>query len=109
MILNDRDVNVGLLVTLIKVGWSLSVTTKPIILRKTYFPPGPQSLRVKTQERRGKRIGGVEKNDGVLRARISPPSSFCHHTQSFPPRLTGSGKEIDSGKNLAQGNPGGGH
>lgn len=34
MVLNYRDVNVGLLVTLIKVGWSLSVTTKPIILRK---------------------------------------------------------------------------
>lgn len=32
MVLNYRDVNVGLLVTLIKVGWS--VTTKPIILRK---------------------------------------------------------------------------
>lgn len=37
MILNYRDVNVGLLVTLIKVGWSLSETTKPIILRKTLF------------------------------------------------------------------------
>lgn len=32
MVWNYRDVNVGLLVTLIKVGWS--VTTNPIILRK---------------------------------------------------------------------------
>lgn len=29
----------GFVVTLIKVGWSLSVTTKPIILRKRLFPP----------------------------------------------------------------------
>ncbi len=45
MIINDRDVNVGSLVTLtlIKVGWSLSVTTKPIILRKTPYSPVPLS------------------------------------------------------------------
>jgi len=42
MVLNYRDVNVGLLVTLIKVGWS--VTTKHISYCGKYFFPPSQSL-----------------------------------------------------------------